>query len=81
MTGDTIDRHQNQSPNVEETNTDTRTNKQQDIVDIELTYGSDYNGSDVVGADQEGTADTENEVDPTLWFSNILPLLSRKVSL
>ena len=75
LTGDLADRHHNESPNVEETNTDTRTNQQHDIVDIEPTSGSDFEVSSVGGAAQEVTYDTDDEVKPTLWLGSILPLL------
>ena len=58
-TGYLIDRHQNQSKNIEETNTDTSSNQQEDIVEIEPTSGSDSEGIYVVGAALEGTTDTE----------------------
>ena len=70
LTGDSIDRHQHQSPNIEETDNDTRINQKQDIVDIEPTSGSDSEVSDVGGASQEGTSDTDNDI--TLWFRKII---------
>ena len=75
LTGDPLDRHHRQPPNVEGTNTNTSTNQQQDIVEIKLTAGSDFEGGAVGKAAQEVTADTYEEVDPTLWFRNIIPLL------
>ena len=75
LTGHPFNKHQYQSPNVEETNTNTSTNWQQNIVEIEPTSDSDSEGSAAGGSAQGGTADIENEVDPTLCFSNIIPLL------
>ena len=75
LAGDPSDRYQHESPNGEETDTNTSTNQQQDIVEIKLTAGSDFEGGAVGRAAQEVTADTYEEVDPTLWFRKILPLL------
>ena len=47
-----IDRHQYQSTNSEDSNTDTSTNKKQDIVQIKPTYSSDSEVSAVGGASQ-----------------------------
>ena len=73
---DPIDIYQHQLPNVEDTDTDTSTNQQQDIVDIKPTAGSDSNVSAVVVASQEGTSDTDEVLEPTLWFIKIPPLFS-----
>ena len=83
VTGDPIDRYQHQSQNSDETDTDTSTNKKHNIVDIEASFTSDSEGSSVGGAVIEVTADTDDEGDPTLWFSKVLPLLLlfQKVSL
>ena len=82
LTGDLVDRHHNELPNVEETNTDTRTNQQHDIVDIEPTSGSDFEVSSVGGDAQEVTYDIDDEVEPTFWLRSILPLLLfQKVSI
>ena len=76
LIGYLIDRHQHQSPNVEKTNTDTSSNQQEDIVEIKPTSGSDYEGISVSGAALEGTADTEEKFDTSLWFSKFLSLPS-----
>ena len=55
--------------NVEQTNTDTRTNQQYNIVEIESSFASDHDCIYVGGAVLEGTSDTDDEVDPTLWLS------------
>ena len=73
LIGDPIDRHQNQSQNFEETN--TRTNQQQNIVEIEAYSASDYDGIGVGGASKEGTDDKYDEFETTLWFRQIFPLL------
>ena len=75
LTGEPIDRHHHQSPNVEDNNTNTSSNQKQDIFDIELESGSDYEVIDVGGASQEGTYGTDDEVDTVLCFGNILPLV------
>ena len=83
MEGYSIDIHQHQSPNVEDTDTNTSTNHQHYIVDIKPTDVS-YSGGSTVGEDsQEGTDNTDEEVESTLWFRMILPLLLlfRKVSI
>ena len=81
--GHNLQTHQHLSSNIEYTDTNTRTNQQQDIVDIKPTSGSDYWSSAIGRATQEGTDDTAKEVYPTLCFNKILPLLLlfRKVSL
>ena len=83
MTGDPIDRQQHQSQFFDETDTDTSTNQQHNIVDIEASFTSDSEGIAIGGSALEGTADTDNEGDPTLLFNKVLPLflLFRKVSL
>ena len=83
LTGDPIGRHHHQSQNFEEADTNISTNQQHNIVDIEAYFASDYEVSAVGGSSIEGTSDTEDVVEPTLWFGKILPLLSffRKVSL
>ena len=58
LAGGPIDSHQHQSPYVEVTDTNTRTNKQQDIVDIKPTAGSDYEGSGIGGSAQGSTSYT-----------------------
>ena len=50
LTGDQIARHQYQSQNVEETDSDTITNQQHNIVDIEVSSDSDSEGSYVGGS-------------------------------
>ena len=81
LTGDPIDRHQHQSQNVEQNDTDTSTNQQHNIVEIEASSANDSEGSSIGEAAIEGTADTDDEVDPTLWFSKIILLLFQKVSI
>ena len=81
LPGEPIDIYQHQSQNVEETDTNTITNQQHNIVEIEVYYASDYEGSAVGVAAQEVTADTEDKIETTLWFNKIIPLLLRKVSL
>ena len=75
LTGYPIDKHQNQSPNVEGTDTNTSTNQQQDIVEIEKISGSDSEGSAIRGDSYEGTDDADDEVEPVLWLIDIIPLL------
>ena len=75
QTGDPIDRQNNLSQSFDETDTDTSTNQQNNIVDIEAFFTSYSEGSAVGGAALEGTADTYNEGDTKLWFSKVLPLL------
>ena len=83
LTGDPIDRHQHKSLNVEQNDTDTSTNQQHNIVEIEASSASDSNCSAVDVSDLEGTSDTNDEVDPIFWLSRILLLLLifRKASL
>ena len=68
LTGDPIDKHHNQSLNFEETDTDTSTNQQNNIFEIEASYDSDSEGSDDGGSALGGTSDTGDKVDPTLCF-------------
>ena len=75
MTGDPLDRHHRQPPNVEGTNTNTSTNQQQDIVEIKTTSGSNHEGIAVGGAAREGTSDKDEVFESTLWLRNILPIL------
>ena len=64
MTGDPIDRHQNQSQIFEETNTST--NQQHNVTDIEAYFDNDSEGSAVGVAAMEFTYDTNDEVYPTI---------------
>ena len=50
LAGDPIDRHQHQSQDFEETNTDNSTNQQHNIVDVEASSASDSEGGAVGGA-------------------------------
>ena len=75
VAGDPIDRHHNQSPNVEDTGTNNITYWQRGIVDTKPTPGSDSERIDVGGSSQEGTSDIDKEFDPILWFCKIVPLL------
>ena len=83
LTGDRVERHQHPSQNVEETDTNTSSNQQHNIVDIESYFASDYEGSYVGGASLEGAYDKDDDDETTLWFRKIIPLLIlfRKVSL
>ena len=75
FSGNPIDRHQHQSPNVEDNDTDTITYWQQDIVEIEPTSSSDSEGADAGRSSEEGTTNTYNEVVPTILFINIIIIL------
>ena len=83
LIGEPINRHHHQSQNVRDTYTDIITNQKQNIVEIKAYSTSDYEVSAVDGAAQESTSDTDDDVDPTLCFRKILPLLLiiRKASL
>ena len=50
LTSDLIDRHHHQSQNVEETDSNTSTNQQHNIVEIETSSDSDPEGSSFVGS-------------------------------
>ena len=50
LTVEPIDRYQNQSSNVEDIDTNTSTNNQNNIVDIKPTCGGDSEGIAVGGA-------------------------------